>query len=81
MVLGRLEGLPDTSMRVAGDTAPFQGEGEVPGEMRVVLRRGGEACVVRLKGGEEDSCLWRLKSGGGGLGRAAMDELERGNGR
>lgn len=42
----------------------------VAGELKVMVIAGdGRVVAVRLKAGEEDSCLWRLKSDG--LGKAS----------
>ncbi|TEB37502.1 ARM repeat-containing protein [Coprinellus micaceus] len=67
----RLQGLgnghddEDMRVRVAPvDVPPFVGELKV-----MVIAGDGRVVAVRLKAGEEDSCLWRLKSDG--LGKAS----------
>ncbi|KAF5325623.1 hypothetical protein D9611_000102 [Ephemerocybe angulata] len=69
VVLRRLQCLDGMRVRVApSHMPPFEGE------LKVILTEGGQGkatAVVRLREGEDESCLWRLKSPDESMRRSA----------
>ncbi|GBE82098.1 hypothetical protein SCP_0404770 [Sparassis crispa] len=64
VVVGRLQGLQRRLKMIAADVAPFEGDVKIiisPEIADTSSTRG--VAVLRLKGSEDGSCLWRLRCG------------------